>query len=121
MISSAQGKKWLSGVLQSKFEIKSTILGHDGWDAKSANILNIIITVVDDGYEFEADIRHAELVVKELGLENSKSVSTPWADQAIDSESEKPLEYDRFKKYQSVSARINFLALDRMDIQFSAK
>ena len=81
-VSAAEGGDlvWLKGILETKFEIKSKIMGHEGGDEKHVKILNRIITVKEDGYEYEPDLRHAELVVKELGLEDAKSVSCPYSE-----------------------------------------
>ena len=47
-------------------------------DDKSIRILNRVITLTDAGIEYEADQRHAELIVKGTGLEGeSKVVKTP--------------------------------------------
>ena len=53
-----------------------------------------------------------------LGLESAKSVIIPSTD-ACDSSS--PLDAEHFENYQSISARVNFLAQDRMDLQFAAR
>ena len=44
---------------------------------------------------------------------------TPVSD--TNDESEELVDHERFKKYQSSCARANFLAMDRMDLQFGAK
>jgi hypothetical protein len=110
---------WLQGIFESTFEISTTILGHDEGDAKDAKFLNRIISVTEGGYTYEADARHAEMVIRDLGLGNAKSVSSPVSDESF--ESEEFLDHERFKKYQSICARANFLAVDRMDIQFATK
>ena len=40
-------------------------------------ILNKILRCTESGVELEADPRHAELVIKELGLENAKASRVP--------------------------------------------
>ena len=49
--------------------MKIKIVGHEDGDENSARILNLVISATWTGFEYEADIRHAEIVVKELGLE----------------------------------------------------
>ena len=122
-VSTASGEDlvWLKGVLASKFDIKSKIVGHEENDDKSVKILNRIVTAIDEGFTYEPDIRHAELVVKELGLENAKAVSSPWCEAQFEENAKDRLDYEHLKRYQSISARLNFLALDRMDIQFASK
>ena len=81
-VSTADGDDllWFKGVLEQKFELKSTIVGHQTEDEKSVKVLNRVITAVDHGFIYEPDIRHAELVIKKLGLENADKVSSPWSD-----------------------------------------
>lgn len=53
--------KWLKTKLSVRFEIKTTTVGmnaHDG-EVREARILNRIIRVTSQGWEYEADQRHA--------------------------------------------------------------
>ena len=65
--------------LREKYKIKTETLGSAEKDVKEVRILNKIVRVTDDGVELEADPRHAELVVRELGLEGCKPSKTPGA------------------------------------------
>ena len=47
-------------------------MGADKGDLKEIKVLNKIIRVTDGGLELEADPRHAELVLRELGVENCR-------------------------------------------------
>ena len=66
-------------MIKNKFEVKFRArLGEDKKDDKSVSILNRVLEWVDGvGVMYEADQRHAEMMVKDLGLENSKPVVTP--------------------------------------------
>ena len=86
---------------------------------KTAKVLNRIISVEENGYTYEADARHAEIIIRDLGLAGAKSVTSPVSEEHF--ESEDFLDHERFKKYQSICARANFLSVDRMDIQFATK
>ena len=110
--------KWLGEVLRKRFEISTNVIGHEDEDEKQMKILNRIITVEPNGYTYEPDSRHAELIIKELGLKDAKAVSSPVAEHH---EVEELLDHERFKKYQSICARTNFLAIDRLDIQYASK
>ena len=46
---------------------------------------------------------------------------TPWCDSSFEEGETQLLDERHKKQYQSVSARCNFLAIDRMDIQFASK
>ena len=65
---------WLRDKLGSKCEIKTHLLGPE--DEQEINILNRVTRWSLHGLEYEADQRHAELVIKELGLLAVKPVST---------------------------------------------
>ena len=73
-----------------------------------------------DGSVYEADQRHAELIVKGLGLTSaSKSVNTP--SQKSVKQSEQPLSPEDSTQYRALVARANYLAQDRADICFAVK
>ena len=46
---------------------------------REIKILNKIVRYTDSGIEMEADPRHAEIVIKELGLEEAKVSRVPGA------------------------------------------
>ena len=57
----------------------------------SVRILNRIVTVTKDGLEYEADQRHAEILMRDMGVdEDCKGVVTPGV-----SESEKEVGFER--------------------------
>ena len=64
--------------LASRFEIKRR--GHIGESdgcIREIRILNRILRLTADGLRYEADPRHAEMLVKALGLDNTSAVLTP--------------------------------------------
>ena len=110
---------WLQKVLEEKFEISTNMVGHGVQDEKQLKVLNRIISAEEYGFTYEPDARHAEILIRDLGLTGAKAVATP-GDDFCDL-SEDLLEHEKFKKYQSLCARANFLATDRMDVQFASK
>ena len=76
-----------------------------------------------DGFEVEADPRHAELVVLKMQLDKAQSLSTPGVDgkEEDDKPEELPLDPERANMYRSIVARLNYLSADRPDIQYSTK
>ena len=54
--------------LEDKYKIKVEMLGSGAEHVQEIRILNKVVRVMDKGIELEADPRHAELVVNELGL-----------------------------------------------------
>ena len=82
------------------------------------------MTWTDAGIEYEPDQRHVELIVKESGIDHAraKACSTPGIKEKLGVESDlDPLPTGTVTKFRSVCMRINYLAQDRSDIQYSAK
>ena len=75
----AESLKWMKGQLEKSFEIKTNVLGPDPEKGESREIrfLNRVLTWQDWGIDWEADPRHAELVIQQLGLEGCRPVVTP--------------------------------------------
>ena len=71
--------EWLKAELERKFEIKTTMIGLGVTDASEGKILNRSIRVTKDGWEIEADPRHAELLIEQHGLEgaNPRKITAP--------------------------------------------
>ena len=78
-VSSGYGSdlSWLEEELKKAYEIKTQRLGIGKNLKTEGKVLNRIIRATDKGWEIEADPRHAELVVEQLGLGNEKTVATP--------------------------------------------
>ena len=71
------------------------------------------------GIKYEADQRHAEIIIQGLGLgEECKAVSTPGKKQDGDDEE---LGSSQATAYRGFVARANYLAQDRCDIQYAVK
>ena len=78
---------WYEAQLAKCFKLK--IRGRLGEDCelKEMRILNRIITLTDEGVLYEADPRHHELMIRNLGLEHGKGAVTPGI-KPVDLESE---------------------------------
>ena len=83
----------------------------------------MILTWTKDGISYEADPRHAEIVIDELGLKDAKGVVTPGTteDGATKDNNEKQLDDHHPSKYRAIVARLNYLTSDRPDISLSVK
>ena len=97
------------------------VLGPDRHDSMRSPYSNSVVTWNDDSIDMEADLRHAELVIRELGLcDDSKGSTPPGCEMKDDKET-----YMLFKatttKCRSTTARWNYLASDRADLQYSVK
>ena len=81
-----------------------------------------MLTWTRDGIQYEADQRHADLVIEELGLKDSKPVSTPGCKEDVERmllDLGPPLNPQAATQYRfmAMAARLNYLALDRSDFQ----
>ena len=97
-------------------------MGPEEGQKKEVKILSRIIRWTNEGLEYEADQRHADLLVKEMKVTESKEVTTPIVSQNIEKE-EEDLEFDSHgaTQYRSIAARVNYIASDRPDLQFACK
>ena len=66
-------------------------------------------------------VRHAEIIVQQLGLENAKALSVPSADEVKRPDDETKLNPEYTTQYKSIVSRAYYLAADRPDIQFAVK
>ena len=73
----AHDLEWLDMKFKEEFEIKTEVLGPRHDQKKQIRVLNRVIAWGEDGITYEADQRHAELIIGELGLDNAKAVATP--------------------------------------------
>ena len=72
--------------------------------------------------EYEADPRQAEKLILECGLVDSNTAATPWVRLSFaETEQDKPLREDLRTAFRGSAARGNYLAADRIDVQFAAK
>ena len=114
---------WFKNELEKRFKIKTKVIGSGEGELREATVLNRTIRVTENGWEYEADQRHADIIVKELNLRDAKGVKTPGEDEKpwMAEEDAGPLTGRDATSYRALSARANYLALDRTDIQYAVK
>ena len=109
--------------MQEDYGIK--LRGRFGPEKKDYNkitILNRCLEWRQDGIYYELDPRHAEIIVKEMEVSNAASVVSQGVETSALSEEDDPLlDREHAHKFRRIIARANFLAQDRMDIQYSVK
>ena len=122
-VGEAEKLRWLEGCLKKRFEIKSKMMGLLEGESREERILNRVIRVNEDGWEYEADQRHADLIVRETGADKLSSLSHPGGDKKTIEEEEKGEELvgQEATRFRAVAARSNYLAADRPDIQYAVK
>ena len=111
---------WLSQKLDEKLELAQKARLGPGYD-NEARVLNRCVTYGDSGLTWEADPRHAELAVAEMGLQEAHPLMSPGGAKPNKPLDHEELEPDGQKAYHSVSARLSYLAADRPDIAFACK
>jgi hypothetical protein len=115
--------QWVHDRLAAKYELKLRgVLGSplNPGSTSEISVLNRIVRWGGSGIEYEADPRHAEIIISELGLKGSKAVATPGIKCNVFDTAE-PLNGREASHYRSLVARANYLAQDRMDIQYAVK
>ena len=95
-------------------------MGPETADDKSVVVLGRIIEWKEHGVDDEADPRHVELILKEMGMEECKGSDVVGRTRLDDDEEGKLLPQDA-RRFRSMAARCNFIAADRIDVQFECK
>ena len=107
-------------MLSARLQIKITTVGANEKDGevKEARILNRVIRVTSEGWEYEADQRHAGLIIQETGAASMGTLSHPGGENRMLEEgaSSKKLVGDEATRFRAVVARANYLSADRPDI-----
>ena len=124
VVANSKQLQWFGEVMKSTYDIKMSTLGPDEGQVDEVRLLNRILRWTPAGLEYEADKRHAELIVKELGLESARSVSSPYPPEgypAVEVSKSVQDDSEESTRYRGICARMNYLAVDRPDIQYTSK
>ena len=127
VLADEDGHRFVDKVLSEEYEFKCD--GHIGPECEkdSMTVLNRVVS--NDSQTgtvtYEADPRHAEALVRDLGLESAKAAKTP-AEKKKGSDLKamleaQPLNAELQKAYRSHTMRAAFLAQDRPDIAEATK
>ena len=118
-----QALDWCTTIMQEEYDIKLRgRLGPEKHDDKSMRILNRCLEWRSDGLHYEPDPRHAEIIIEQMGVEKSAAVVTPGIKTTpLPEEEDLALKPDYATKFRRIIARANFLAQDRVDIQYAVK
>ena len=80
---------------------------------QTIDILNRLVTWGAKGIELEADPRHAEIIMNEMGCAGAKVSSALVKERVEEVDSAEPLDPEEIPRYRSVSMRLAYLAQDR--------
>ena len=67
----------VEGKLSQRFEIKAKVMGLKEGESREERILSRVIRVIREGWEYEADQRHADLFIQETGASKLSALSHP--------------------------------------------
>ena len=88
---------------------------------KNIRLLGRIVEWTADGITWEADLGHAELIRKSLGV-TGRSVVTPGVrDKLTDTEGEVPIDKEASDRYRANTMRAQYLPSDRLDFQIECR
>ena len=76
-VASRESAHWVKERLKERFTVEVEIGGHREGESREIKILNRIVRATPEGWEYEADQRHGEILVKELGVEGCAGVGSP--------------------------------------------
>ena len=102
--------EWLKQELEKKYQIKTQWLGPGKEHQRETKILNRILGWNDEkGIVFEADPRHTEIIIDQLGLKDAKAVTTPGTkdEGKTCTDNEEPLNDQQAFQYRAIIARCN--------------
>ena len=114
---------YVHDALKAKYLLKMRgILGPGENDQKEVVVLNRILRWQDGVFQYEADPRHVEQILRDMEMQDCRPcVSPSTRPRAGDAVDEIPLDCEQHRLYRSVVARANFLAQDRPDIRYCVK
>ena len=97
------------------------MLGSEPGDDKEVRILNRVVHWERDRVTYEADERHVHTATKGMGLQpDSKGSEIPLPRDCDAEDEDQELEADEGRLCRKLAATVNYLALDRPDLQFAA-
>ena len=125
-------KKWIEGWCEIKFR---GIMGLGAGDVRERELLGRILRRTENGLELEADPKHRRILMQKCGLEEASNPAeapmVPVEEREVeraeletegkDDDGGGELAPREASWYRAMVARANYLAQDRMDLQYSTK
>ena len=141
----------LRKTLESKYELKTQMIGPHPDDQKPMKVLGRIVSYHDWGIQYESDTSHLELALKTMNMVGCKTLVTPWLKESVMSATERgaiqsrrnggappegsktpvrlpeeedgdlALDHEDAHRYMSVAARLNFVSLDQPRVMYAVK
>ena len=113
---------WAHSALKENILLKKVgTLSGDAGDVQEIRVLNRVLRWTEWGIAYEADPRHAELLIQALGPNASQRTTPGLKPTSGGPGDQSPLSWAEARLYRACAARANYLALDRVDVAFAAK
>ena len=124
VLADQEGQEYMQEVLKEKYEYRCD--GEIGkGSGKYLTILNRIVSYEQETgrVTYEADPRHAEMIIRQLNLQTAKSVTTQKkkSSEVLASVGLPPVTAEQTTLYRSLVMRAQFLAQDRADLSEAVK
>ena len=114
---------WLKKQLLKEYEVETLLIGEDDDMVKKAVYLVRTLEWGENGLSARPDRRHVRSLLRELGMENCRSISTPLC-ATVEKEgnrSNRPgVSAELATKHRAAVARVVYLAQDRLDFGVAA-
>jgi hypothetical protein len=113
---------WLYKELSLEYDLKVQKVSGDSRRNQEAKFLNRTIRVTDEGIQIMGGEKHAQILLREWGMENCKGLDNPVGAPVKDVLEERiPMDPDDAWKYRRGTVRVNYMAQDRPDLGVAAK
>ena len=114
---------WLKLQLLKEYELETNLMGDDDDMEKKAENLGRPLEWSEDGLGVRPDRRHVRSLLRELGMETCRSVSTPLSltvEKEGDRSDRQEVSAELATKHRAAVARVVYLAQDRLDLGVAA-
>ena len=114
---------WLKFQLSKEYELETKMMGDDEDMVKTAVYLGRTLEWREDGLGVRPDRRHVRSLLRELGMEACRGVSTPLSltvEKEGDRSDRPEMSAELATKHRAAVARVVYLAQDRLDLGVAA-
>ena len=112
---------WLKKQLLKNYELETLLMGEDDDMVKKAVSLGRALEWSENGLSVRPDRRRVRSLLRELGMETCRSISTPLCATAEkEGRKSKWVSAELATKHRAAVARVVFLAQDRLDLGVAA-
>ena len=118
IVADAEQLRWIDEKLKENYETKTEFFGPDLGMVREVSILNRTLRWKENMIEYEADSRHAQVIVEECEVMSAKASKTPCVsdhEKAQKEYEQNGMTESEKTRFRGVAARINYLAMDRPD------